>query len=88
MQPPFDILANEALHPLGPMGLQEAADRFLDHRVPAVEPALVDECVDLAIQTVGDFRFDSFHGSSPGPHGKKTLDYSISRGTSESGRSS
>src|SRR5438132_408183 len=64
-QPPFDILANEALHQLGPMGLHEAADRFLDHLVPAVEPALFDQGVDLAIQALGDSRFDGFHGNGP-----------------------
>jgi hypothetical protein len=55
------------------MRFQEAAHRFLDHRALAVESALFDECADLAIQTFGDSRFDSFHGSGPGPHGKKGL---------------
>ncbi len=61
-QPPFDILANEALHQLGPMGFHESADRFLDHLVSAVEPPLFDQRVDLAIQSFGDFCFDGFHG--------------------------
>src|SRR5262245_57298032 len=62
-QPPFDILARETLHQLGPMGLHEAADRFLNHLVPAVEPALLDQRIDLAIQALGDFRFNGFHGN-------------------------
>lgn len=61
-QPPFDILANEALHQLGPLGFHEPADRFLDHAVPPVEPALFDERVDLALQSL-DFRFDGQQNS-------------------------
>src|SRR4051794_5514658 len=64
-QPPFDIFANEALHQLGPMGGDEATKRFLDHLVPALEPALLHERVDLAIQACGDFCFDGFHGTGP-----------------------
>ena len=60
-QPPFDIRANESLHQLGPMGFQESADRFLDHRIPAVEPALFDQGIDPAIQALGDSRFQGFH---------------------------
>jgi hypothetical protein len=64
-QPPLDILANETLHQLGSMGFHEAADRFLDHLVPAFEPALFDERVDLTIQSLGDSRFDGSHSNVP-----------------------
>ena len=69
-QPPFDVLADEALHQLGPMRFHETANRFLDHLVPAVELALFNQRIDPAIQTLGDFRFNGFHGNCPMLEGK------------------
>src|SRR5438105_15953750 len=81
MQTPVDILAKAALHQLGPMGFQEAADRFLDDLVPAIEPALFNQRVDLPIQSLGDFRFDGFHSNGLRRTANGRIASSISRAT-------
>src|SRR5438132_7672380 len=78
-QPPLNVLANEALHQLGPVGIDEPSDRFLDDLVPTAEPTLIDQRVDLAIQPFRDSCFDGFHGYSPYPDGKRTPTCSITR---------
>jgi hypothetical protein len=67
------ILAGVEPSGRGVRALAPARRRFLDHRAPAVEPALFDECVDLAIQTFGDFRFDVFTAAPPVRTAKKRL---------------
>jgi hypothetical protein len=52
---------------------EEAADRFLDRRVPAVGPALFDECVDLAIQTPEIFVSTVFTTAAPVRTAKNNL---------------
>src|SRR5437899_2975413 len=64
-QPPLDVLANELFHQFGPVGLQKAAKRFLQHLVAAVEPSLLHKGVNLAMQPLRDFGLNGFHDVRP-----------------------
>lgn len=52
-QAPFDVLANEALHQLGSMRIQQTPHCFEHEVVEVLEPARADECFHLAVEASG-----------------------------------
>ena len=61
-QPPFDVVANELLHQFRAVRLEQSAYRLGKNLLTDIEPASMDESVDLSFEALGDFGFDGCHG--------------------------